>query len=1416
VTETKRFNSITGQAAIDESTSYLNDTTLWVLALPQQVTNNSNGGEVESTNTYNTNDTLQSRAKFGQTLMSYGYDGAGNVSSLTDGNNHTTNLTNYKRGIPQSLGYPDNTSQALVVDDFGEITSVTDQLGKSTQYSYDTMGRATQITYPSGDEVAWYPKTFTYSFVTSAERGLPANHWRRTIATGNNVAVTYFDAMLRPLLSDTGIGSTIISSALANYDINGQTIFASYPSATALSFTTTPSSAGITGTATTYDALERETQSQKDSELGTLTTTTAYLAGAGKQVTDPKGNVATTYYQVFDEPKDDAVIQLQTGGITQTISRDLYGNPLSITQSGVYGTENDSTTKTLTYDSYHRLCRTTEPESGSTVMAYDGANNLAWSADGVAVTGAGCGQEQVAAAAQTTRTYDELNRIKTLVPPSGTQSTVYGYDLAGRPNSAVSGISTWAATYNYRGLLTGESLQLSGQNAWGIGYAHDAYGTVSFVHYPDGENVSYAPDPLGRATQVGSYASGISYFPNGQVAQFLYGNGSTYVAAQNTRQLPSNFSSGTSSTAQLSEDLTYDKNGNLATVNDLTGGPRSKTFGYDTLDRITSAQAAGLWGAQAYTYDALNNLRTLQAGSQTATYNYDATNKLANISSGGLTISGFGYDNRGNTTTRNSANLLFDLKNQLTQIVGTDTYAYDAAGRRVQKTPQGGTPVYYFYNQAGHLMYQVEPGGAKTTNFIYLGSKLLVDNENVSLAQPTTIGFDSNPNNGSYTVSWSAVPTATSYTLQESANGSAWTTVYTGSATSSALSGKAGGSYVYQVQGCIGSTCSAWATSATLGVRPAVPTVTVPGGTINGTYSVGWTAPAGTTAYTVQESLNGGAWNTIASNTTATSISRPGTTSGNYTYQVSASNAYGSRGWAASSAVKVDTTYGVVPTASSSLTVPATSNNGAATLSWTAANLATNYIVQQSNNGGSTWTAAYNGSATSAALSGLADGSYVFHVQACNTYGCSPWTAGNATLVVTHPPTAAPTIGVPSGASANGTYTVNWTGVNGQVSYNLQEQVNGGAWTTVQNNAMTSWSTSGRGNGSYGYRVQACNVGGCGPWSVTGTVTVTYPPSTAPSLSIPGSSSNGSYTVSWSAVSGATSYTLQERVNGGGWTTIQTNGATSDALGSRGNGSYSYQVQACNINGCGPWSGTGTITVLYPPATPGLSVPAGNNTTGSYTVSWNGVATATGYNLQEQVNGGGWSTVYSGTGGSWSTSGRVNGNYGYQVQACNGSGCSAFSPVGTVSVAMPTTLPINGQAIWNEYTVNTGTGSALIGFDIVNGNTWEVFYNAAGNTHLLKTSGPVPTFATTVQYTWTLVGAPAGYNDAGGSVNNGAASPVNISSNPSSQLITNAFNFKSGSHARTYQVRVDFFNASGANINSSTFTLTGDVEGAGS
>jgi hypothetical protein len=1299
-TDVKRYNTIAGQSAIEEATTYLNDPVLWVLGLPLQTTNVTKG-EVESLNTYNpSNDMLQSRARFGQTLMSYTFHTNGNLASFTDGKSNKTSLSNYYRGIPRTIVYPDSTSETLVVDDLGQIRSITDQAGRLTGYNYDFGGRVNEIDYPTNDEQPWantfITTTTNTATPTPAERGLAAGHWKRTITTGGATTVTYFDAMLRPVLSDSELGSTVQASTLTTYDAKGQKLFSAYPSGSALTFSQTPTVAGST---TTYDALGRTTQVQQTSELGTLTSSTAYLSGARQQVTDPKSNVTTTSYQVFDQPAYDAVIQVQApAGITQTIARDIYGNPLSITQAGP-GT--NPVIKSLFYDSYYRLCRTTEPESGSEIMHYDDANNLDWSASGLTIspTDITCAQGQVATAAQTARTYDAMNRVTTILPPAGTQSTSYGYDPVGRLTSAVSGISTWSSTYNFRGMLTSEALQLVGQNAWGLGYAHDANGSLSLIHYPDGENVSYAPDALGRPTQAGSYASSVGYFPNGQVAQFAYANGTSYVAAQNARQMLSNFSYGPGSAVQLSEDLAYDPNGNISTVTDLAGGPRNKSFGYDALNRLTSANAAGLWGTQAYTYDALNNLRTLQTGSQTSTYHYDPTNKLASISSGATTLTSYLYDTRGNVTGKNAATLVFDQKNQLTQIAGSDTYAYDASGRRVSKTA-GGITTYYFYSQAGQLMYQWAPGSALSTSFIYLGSRMVGDNESLVLVAPGAVNFDANPNNGSYTVSWPAVSGATGYAVQESANGGTWTTVYSNSGLSVAMSGKDGGSYLYQVRACAGnSPCTGWTASATLGVRPVLSAITVPTGTINGTYTVSWTAPASASAYMVQESLNGGAWSTIASSTAATSISRPGTTSGSYTYQVAAYNAYGTRGGVVSSAVTVDTTYGVLPTMPATLTVPASSNNGSATLSWSAATLATRYVVQQSSNGGGSWTGVYNSAGTSAAVASLADGSYVFQVQACNTYGCSAWQAGGATLVVTHLPTTAPTVSVPANSS-NGSYTVSWSGVAGQVSYTLQEQVNGGGWSTVQTNGMTSWSTSGRSNGTYGYRVQACNVGGCGPWSATGTTTVLLPPPSPASISVPATSS-ASIAISWAASATATTYGLDQSVNGGGWAQVYANSATSTSLTVGASGSYSYRAYACNASGCNGYAVSSAVAVTIPPASaPSLSVPASSNT-GSYSMSWSGVDGATSYTLQESINGGGWSTVQASGATSWSTSGRGNGNYGYHVQGCNAGGCGPWSGTGSVTVALVPPVPGGLHTV----VVNATKGSYTVAWNAVGGAT---------------------------------------------------------------------------------------------------------------
>ncbi|MDO1527979.1 DUF6531 domain-containing protein [Fulvimonas sp. R45] len=286
--------------------------------------------------------------------------------------------------------------------------------------------------------------------------------------------------------------------------------------------------------------------------------------------------------------------------------------------------------------------------------------------------------------------------------------------------------------------------------------------------------------------------------------------------------------------------------------------------------------------------------------------------------------------------------------------------------------------------------------------------------------------------------------------------------------------------------------------------------------------------------------------------------------------------------------------------------------------------------------------------------------------------------SGGATLGV-------PTLSVPS-SSTNGSYSVAWSSMSGATSYTLQEQVNSGSWNTVYTGSATSKAFSGKGNGNYGYRVEACNAAGCGAWSAVASATVLLPPPEPASLSIPATSS-GSVAVSWAGSSTATSYTLQHADQGvTGWSTIYSGSATSYTQHETTTGTWIYQVEACNSSGCSIYRvSSGGVTVTIPPASaPSLSVPA-TNSSGSYTVSWGSVGGATSYTLQEQVNGGGWSTAYSGSATSKAFTGKSRGtSYGYRVEACNAGGCSPWSATHTVVLvpAAPSSISVPAQALY--------------------------------------------------------------------------------------------------------------------------------------
>ena len=74
-----------------------------------------------------------------------------------------------------------------------------------------------------------------------------------------------------------------------------------------------------------------------------------------------------------------------------------------------------------------------------------------------------------------------------------------------------------------------------------------------------------APNALGQPTQAGSYASAISYFANGGMSSFAYGNGIVHRLTQNTRELPlRSLDQQPGQPAILDDTYTYDANGNVA------------------------------------------------------------------------------------------------------------------------------------------------------------------------------------------------------------------------------------------------------------------------------------------------------------------------------------------------------------------------------------------------------------------------------------------------------------------------------------------------------------------------------------------------------------------------------------------------------------------------------------------------------------------------------------------------------------------------------------------------------------------------------------------------------------------------------------------------------------------------------------
>lgn len=263
----------------------------------------------------------------------------------------------------------------------------------------------------------------------------------------------------------------------------------------------------------------------------------------------------------------------------------------------------------------------------------------------------------------------------------------------------------------------------------------------------------------------------------------------------------------------------------------------------------------------------------------------------------------------------------------------------------------------------------------------------------------------------------------------------------------------------------------------------------------------------------------------------------------------------------------------------------------------------------------------------------------------------------------------------------NGTFTFTWNAVATADNYSLEQ--NGNA---IYYGSGRSFNIVNLGFGTYTFRVRGCrnNATVCGAYSNTITITIQYPKPTVPGgitftnleKSATNADTNGSFTLNWGTSNGAEAYSLEQ--NGA----VHYYGAGNTySTSNLADGIYIFRVRGCRdwATNCSDFTVEKTISVYRSPPAPvlgvtGIESPQSNiDTNGTFTFSWDTVATADNYKVE--LNG---QVVYYGSAPTYSVVSLGFGSYTYRVSACrdNATVCSTYSNSIPITIKYPQpTLP---------------------------------------------------------------------------------------------------------------------------------------------
>jgi RHS repeat-associated protein len=622
----------------------------------------------------------------------YTMDDTGQVRSVVDPNQNPS--TNFSYQCANSLPYQTTNSLNQTTTygydcNSGAITSAKDPndsaAGRSgTTYAYESVaGRLQTVNSPDGGQTSYsYPST---TEVDTAVAAAPD-----PTITSADIADSYGRSYQHVQAG---------ASTETTYDANGRTSCVTNPHFTSSSSVTDGSNCVIA-----YDGLDRPLQQREpDSSMltssygGNVTTSADETGYAWQRTSDVFGHLVNVV-----EP---------TGASTGYVY-DGLGNLKTITQNGVSG--ETPRIRGFVYDSLSRLTSSTNPETGTIGYGYDSNGNVTSKTDARGIT--------------TSYVYDALNRPTTKIAGGHYNSYVYdvsdgtyGKNGIGRLVNSSNDVNA-ATVYgydpmgrvSYEGIWTPSS---PNNSSIAVKATYDLAGNINSLTYPDGRTVNQTWDGGRHLTQVAD-SSGYAYlttksfyWPNGATSVMWYGNGVANGYYLNNRlqiqemgktrvgsTAPGNYTGNSSlftkvicygpATAPLASTLpgctsfNIGNNGNIWQIRDALNDGFTQTYGYDSVNRLTSFVQSYAIMQQNYAYDSFGNLNQ-NSGTLQDNVMYSSNNQISN--------NGYVYDQAGNVTSYStgvppSPTFGYDAESKLVNVNnGAATYTYDGNGDRARK-----------------------------------------------------------------------------------------------------------------------------------------------------------------------------------------------------------------------------------------------------------------------------------------------------------------------------------------------------------------------------------------------------------------------------------------------------------------------------------------------------------------------------------------------------------------------------------------------------------------------------------------------------------------------------------------------------------------------------------------------------------